>query len=339
MDIQAIDIGDVAEAPKLWQEIVDASGDGWIWHTWLTHEFNLCAGEKFKAEGHSFFVYENGKAVGVVPLIIQEKNAGNGTEREAIYYSGFLPWPCLRQNMQREKELENFAFAELERRARKARARRVRIRLTPPEDSGNEETRVKRIAAKYEYEPKHFDSHVIAITNETLGAVRERYRRYHKKYSSLFTLSIVEGAAVTRELEETYFQLHVKDAGRQVRSRESFTKQADTAREGEGFYVVTTHIKSGTTAGMLLVSLYKNIAYDNSVAVDPDFADRYVGHLLKWRAIEELQKRNVSTYELGPKYDNASATEKELGINHFKEGWSRGRTRTVWEMEKFLDAK
>ncbi|HEY4517710.1 MAG TPA: GNAT family N-acetyltransferase, partial [Candidatus Paceibacterota bacterium] len=194
-------------------------------------------------------------------------------------------------------------------------------------------------AAKYEYEPKHFDSHVIAITNETLGAVRERYRRYHKKYSSLFTLNVVEEAAVTPELEETYFQLHVKDAGRQVRSRESFTKQADTAREGEGFYVVTTHIKSGTTAGMLLVSLYKNIAYDNSVAVDPDFADRYVGHLLKWRAIEELQKRRVLTYELGPKYDNTSATKKELGINHFKEGWSRGCTRTVWEMEKYLDTK
>ena len=123
---------------------------------------------------------------------------------------------------------------------------------------------------------------------------------------------------MTPELEETYFKLHVKDAGGQFRSRESYTKQADIARGGEAFYVVATHTESGTIVGMLLVSLYKNTAYDNSVAVDPDFADKYVSHLLKWRAIEELQKRKVPTYELGQKADPLSSTKKEIGISHFK---------------------
>ena len=109
MNIQTVNIGDVARAPELWQEIADASRDGWIWHTWLAHEFNLCAGEKFKAKDHSFFVYEDEKAVGVVPLIVQGE--------EAMYYSGFLPWPCFRQGIQPREELEDFAFKELERRA------------------------------------------------------------------------------------------------------------------------------------------------------------------------------------------------------------------------------
>ena len=339
MEPQAIDISKVDGASGLWQEIVDASSDGWIWHTWLAHEFNLCAGEKYAAKDYSFFVYENGKAVGIVPLIIQEKNIGDGTEREATYYSGFLPWPCFRQGIQHREEMEDFEFKELGGRARGAGAHRIKLRLTPSQNVGDEEARVKQAAVKYGYEPKHFDSHVVTITDKTLDAVRERYRRYYKKYSPLFTLSIAEGTAVTAELEETYFKLHIKDAGGQFRSRESYTKQADIARAREAFYVVATHKESGTVAGMLLVSLYKNTAYDNSVAVGPDFSDRYVSHLLKWRAIEELQKRDVSTYELGPKADPASSTPKELGITHFKEGWSREHTRTIWEMEKFLDTK
>ena len=328
MNIQTVNIGDVARAPELWQEITNASRDGWIWHTWLAHEFNLSAGETLKAEDHSFFVYEDEKAVGVVPLIVQGE--------EAMYYSGFLPWPCFRQGIQHREELEDFAFKELERRARSAGAHRIKLRLTPSQNVGDEEARVKQAAVKYGYEPKHFDSHVVTITDKTLDAVRERYRRYHKKYSPLFTLSIAEGTAVTAELEWTYFKLHIKDAGGQFRSRESYTKQADIARGNEAFYVVATHKESGTVAGMLLVSVYKNAAYDNSVAVNPDFSDRYVSHLLKWWAIEELQKRNVPTYELGPKAGPASATPKELGITHFKEGWSREHTRTIWEMEKLL---
>lgn len=331
MNLHAIDIREVTGAPELWQEIVNASEDGWIWHTWLAHEFNLCAGEKYAAKDLSFFIYENGKAVGVVPLIVQGG--------EAIYYSGFLPWPCFRSNVQNKEELEDFAFAELEQRIHEAGAHHVKVRLTPPQNNGNEEVCVKRIAEKYAFVPRHFDSHVVVISNETLGEVRERYRRYYKKYSSLFTLNIAEGSAVTPELEETYFKLHVKDSGGQFRSRESYAKQADIARAGEAFYVTATLTSSGAIVGMLLVSLYKNAAYDNSVAVDPDFADRYVSHLLKWRAIEELQTRRVPTYELGSKADPLSSTPKELGITHFKEGWSRGHTRTLWEMEKFLDMK
>lgn len=337
MDIKAIDIKEAIHAPALWQEIVEASDEGWIWHTWTAHEFNLCAGEKYSARDFSFFIYTNGAAVGIVPLIVQEKSVGDSATREATYYSGFLPWPCFRRDAEQKEEIEDFAFRELERRARRAGAHLIRVRLTPPQNAGNEESRVDRVAVKYQYTPRHFASHVVAITDGTLGEVRERYIRYHKKFSPLFTLAIAEGASVTAELEEAYFQLHVKDAGGQFRSRESYTKQADMARAQEAFYVVATHKETGVIAGMLLVSLYKNAAYDGSVAVDPDFADRYVSHLMKRRAIEELQKRKVPIYELGMKADIASATKKELGISHFKEGWSRGGTRTVWEIQKSVE--
>ena len=65
-----VDFSSVEDAPKVWQEIVDASLDGWIWHTYTALSFNLCAGEEHNAENHSFFVYKNNKPVGVVPLTV-----------------------------------------------------------------------------------------------------------------------------------------------------------------------------------------------------------------------------------------------------------------------------
>jgi lipid II:glycine glycyltransferase (peptidoglycan interpeptide bridge formation enzyme) len=172
--------------------------------------------------------------------------------------------------------------------------------------------------------------------------VRERYRRYVKKFMPRYELSIKEGDTVTPELEENYFHLHVKDAGGQFRSRESYRFQANLARNHEAFYVTATRRDGSVRAGMLLVSVCKGAAYDNSVAVDPDFQDEYVSHLLKWTAIETLLARGVESYELGQKALSPTAvsipSSKNYGISHFKEGWSKGAVKTIIMAEKFLDA-
>ncbi|MDP2650062.1 MAG: hypothetical protein Q8P16_00685, partial [bacterium] len=279
MNIQAIDISKVNGAPTLWKEIVDASSDGWIWHTWLAHEFNLEAGIEYGARDASFFVYKGGRAVGVVPLIV-EKRSG---QLQAAYYSGYLPWPCFTAGSTEREELERFAFEELERRARAMGALRIIMYLTPSKDIGDEEERVKRCAREHCYTPASFDSHVATLDGEWRSRVRERYRRYVKKFLPLFSLSIVEGTAVTPVFEEQYFRLHIADAGKQVRSRRSYTRQADFARQGEGLYIVATHKEHGAIVGALLVSLYKGVAFDNSVGIDPSYAHLYVGHLLRMR--------------------------------------------------------
>lgn len=327
MDIQAIDIQDVAGAPALWQEIVDASDDGWLWHTWLAHEFNLCAGEKYSAKDLSFFVYEGKRAVGVVPLIIEERDG----RRQAAYYSGFLPWPCFRRDVQPGKALEDFAFTELEQRARDAGADRISVRMTPPINRGDELERVTRVAAEQAYRSLPLSSHVATVSQETLTAIRSRYD--YKHFSPFFTVTVAEGSEVTDALEETYFKLHTKDAGGQFRSRQSYTKQADIARGREGFYVVAQQKESGDIAGMALVSCYKGAAYYNSVAIDPAFQKLCVGYQLQCRAIEELLNRGIPLYDLGVKED---ASEKKLGIARFKDKFARHQSRAVYHLEKSL---
>lgn len=331
MKLQAINIQDVANAPTLWKEIVDASLDGWTWHTWQAHEFNLCSGAQYAAKDLSFFVYNGEQAVGVVPLIVEER----GGRRRAAYYSGFLPWPCFRRNVGERDALEDFAFSELEQRAKDASATSIVVMLTPPVNTGDEESRARRIAQEKGYDVTTAKWHFTEVTPELLSHVRSRYD--YKHFLRFLDLSIAEGAGMTTMLEEAYFTLHVADAGGQFRSRESYTSQADAARSGEGFYVVATHKETGTIAGMALIQVYKGAAFYSSVAVEPKFSRLCVGYQLQCRAVEELLARGIRTYNLGLIADPLrEASEKELGISRFKSKVSGTGSRPMYTMRKSL---
>jgi len=343
MSIRAVNLTDVPNAPALWQEIIDASASGWIWHTWLFHEFDLCAAEKYAAEDLSFFVYNNGKAVGVVPLVIQDKHIEHFSGREAAYYSGFLPWPCFRDDLEPEHRMafETFAFTELERRAKRAGAGRISVLMTPIVSQGDERERVAHVAGEHHYLHLPSGVQMATVNPALLKAVKARYD--YKHFSPLFTFTIAEGSEVADSLEETYFTLHVKDAGGQFRSRLSYSKQADFARKGEGFYVIARHKKNGNIAGIALISCYKGAAYYNSVAIDPSFQILCVGYQLQCRAIEELLHRGISIYALGPRWDlstwSALVSNKQRSIAHFKDKFARHQSRDIYNIEKFLDAE
>ncbi|KKW27880.1 MAG: hypothetical protein UY70_C0006G0029 [Candidatus Kaiserbacteria bacterium GW2011_GWB1_52_6] len=327
------EISDVHDTGTLWQKIADQSADAWVWHTWAAHEFNVCAATQYDVVDRSFFVYEGDLPVGVVPLTFQKSSRGI----EAIYYSGFLPWPALCHVGAGRRLLEEGIFEEIERRAKDHGVSLIRFWFTPPVPGVGDDERTAHIAQLFGYDRTALAFHEVEIDSDTLSRVRDRYRRYHKKYFPLFLLRIAEGNEVTSDLAKNYAELHRKDSGRTVRSLESFERQADSARSREGFYVIA-ETPDKTIAGMLLISLYKGVAYDSSVAIDPEFAELYVGHLLKWKTIEELQRRNVASYVLGPAA-GIGASPKEVGISHFKDGWSRGNTQTVWQLEKVMSRR
>jgi hypothetical protein len=341
--LSALDVCANPDAAGVWKYLAESCPDAWFWHTWANMEFNFLAAQKSEARNLSFFVLLDGKPVGLVPLMVERAKIGDHFSAwDASYYGGPLPWPAFLEGLPDFETIEDYAFQELERRAREAAAGHIRIRLEPPQPLGKEQRRLERAISVHRYLDSSYISHCLNIQPDSLVHVRERYRRYVKKFMPRYELSIKEGAAVTPELEESYFRLHVKDAGGQFRSRESYRFQANLARNQEAFYVAATRREDGIVAGMLLVSVCKGAAYDNSVAVDPDLQDEYVSHLLKWKAIETLLARGIMTYELGqkallPTIVSIPST-KNYGISHFKEGWSKGAVKTVIMAEKFLDA-
>lgn len=333
----ARDIADIPDAPALWKTLVDSSPLAGLWHTWHWHKYILAAAEPFKPEERSFFIYEDEKPVGLCPLLIQRRVRGDEEWIEAAYNTGLLPWPVTNS-----PEAEDFAFAELERRARTAGAAHIALQLYPETPLEDETARVERVGRVHRYIGSEGHLQVVEVVGAK-GRARERFVRYDKKYAPLFEFDVLAGATVDADTEETYFKLHVLDAGKQTRSRESYARQADLARAGEAFFVRAQHKESGEVAGMLLVSLNKEAAFDNSVAIDPRFADQYVGHALRFRALEELERLGVKRFEM-PLYVWPPSIfhipgAKELNIAHFKEGFSRGNSRAVWRVEKFLDGE
>jgi len=249
--------------------------------------------------------------VGVVSLIIQEGSIGNFKECE-------VPWPCFRAGLKPERAsaLETFAFTELEQRARRARTGRASVLMIPPMNQGNETERVARVASEHNYLYFPLSFHEVNVSPNALEAARTHYD--YKHFSSFFTITVTTGSEVTDVLEETYFKLHTKDAGGQFRSRLSYKKQADIARQGMGFYVVARHNESSNVAGMALINCYKGAAYYNSVAVDPVFQKLCVGYQLQCRAIEELLRRGILLYDLGSREDistwHALTSEKSVAL-------------------------
>jgi len=340
--VKALSLEEMRDASTVWKELAAACPDAWFWHSWANMQFNFVAGQKNEAANLSFFVMLNEKPVGIVPLLINRARMGDVEGWEASYYGAPLPWPAF-LDVPEVETLERFAFAELEARAKSRQVERIRLRLEPPLPSGNERQCLERAVREHNYLDSSYDSHYMELAPDCLGRVRERYRRYVRKFGPRYQLSIAEGQAVTEPLVDEYFRLHVADAGGQFRSRESYSNQADLAREGEAFFAVARQRTTNRIVGMLLISVCKGSAYDNSVAVDPDFQEEYISHLLKWHAIEELLRRGVRGYELGPKADlprfMVLPSQKSTGIGHFKEGWARGGVRTVGVAEKFLSTR
>ena len=53
--------------------------------------------------------------------------------------------------------------------------------------------------------------------------------------------------------------------------------------------------------------------------------DKPLGHAVQMKAIETFKKNGLKWYEIGQKHlkiDKIPATEKELSISHFKEGFA-----------------
>ena len=95
--------------------------------------------------------------------------------------------------------------------------------------------------------------------------------------------------------------------------------------------------------GMLIIYIGKNEAYEGSVAVNPKYANFYVSLFLKLKAIEYLIDIGIDLYELGQSWYYPTISyipdSKKYGINHFKDGWSRGQTRKVYCAVKFYTEK
>jgi len=340
-----VEIRDTASIPhsrEIWDQIVNASPEGWFWATSAMHDYRLAS---YEARGHliadrSFVIVCDGQPCALVPLVIGRDH--HDGDIVASYLNCPLPWPMIRPDIAERDAIEQAIFDEIEMRVSSAKATMLRLTLAPAGPGSEMAETFAKMVRKRSFVDNSYVSHWVEISPDTLNNVRERYRRNVRKFWDKYKISILSVNDLPHDFAQNYMNLHVKDAGRVTRSLSTYEMQVELARRGQGFWVLAHNKVADRTVGMLLISVHKNAAYDSSVAVDPEYQNEPVSHLMKWKTIQHLLESGITHYELGscafaPTY-LMQPTEKNYGISFFKDGWSRGRTKTVWVAEKFYSA-
>ena len=147
---------------------------------------------------------------------------------------------------------------------------------------------------------------------------------FRKSYKPLVSKSLKEWDVKICEEEidesfEDFRKLHLEVAGKQTRSKESWSIQKKQIVNKEAFLVTVRDGKILIGAGLFNFS--RDIGSYSVGAYKRDLFDKPIGHAVQMVAIEKLKNLGCQIYILGQKATGKSS-EKEVSISHFKEGFA-----------------
>ncbi len=116
--------------------------------------------------------------------------------------------------------------------------------------------------------------------------------------------------------------LHVHIAGKQTRCQTSWDLQYQAIIQGDAFLIYLTN-----DDGVMVGAGFFHITRDEAVyavgVYKRSLFDKPLGHVVQYRAIEEMKLRGIRWYKLGLLcFPSEQVSDKELSIAHFKKGFS-----------------
>jgi FemAB family protein len=130
--------------------------------------------------------------------------------------------------------------------------------------------------------------------------------------------------AANQELWDEFRELHLKVAGRVTRSTETWEFQHQAIDDGDAFLVYLRN-----DSGDMVGGGFFNITRDEGVyavgAYDRSLFDKPLGHVVQYRAIEEMKMQGLRWYKIGLRpfpTDLPAPTKKEIYIGEFKQGFA-----------------
>ncbi|REL26040.1 hypothetical protein DXX93_05280 [Thalassotalea euphylliae] len=159
-------------------------------------------------------------------------------------------------------------------------------------------------------------------TEKIKASVRRRYRSYINKGLDLWDYSI--GTSISADEIEEIRLFHVKTAGKETRSVETWQQQRNMVNNNQAF-VVTLRDKQQTLIGAAIFNttdsqgMYSVGIYERSLFELP------IGHTVQMLAIEHMKKIGIEDYFIGYRdyeFEYHQPSEKQSAIGYFKEGFS-----------------
>jgi FemAB family protein len=157
------------------------------------------------------------------------------------------------------------------------------------------------------------------------------WRSVRKSYSSLINNGlrdlcpeIITSKEVSWSHFEKFRELHIREAGRETRSVESWRRQFEAVQADEAFLVLGEFDGEMVTAGYFSYS-ETNCFYGSS-ASRRDLFDKPLFHAIMWTAILHAKELGCRWFEVGEQHYlnhqvDKPPTKKELGISDFKAGF------------------
>lgn len=157
---------------------------------------------------------------------------------------------------------------------------------------------------------------------EIKGQFRKSFKSLITSGQKLWSVGVMENA--DPKIWKEFLELHLQVAGRKTRSDETWRIHYNDICENHSFLVYLRNQEHEMVGAGLFhftrdEGLYAVGAYDRTQF------DKPLGHVVQFRAIEELKKRNIKWYKLGARpYQTHTPTpsEKEISIGEFKQGFA-----------------
>jgi len=152
---------------------------------------------------------------------------------------------------------------------------------------------------------------------------------FRKSYKSLVTSGMKHWVVNVLDTNDEFIwkkfqQLHYKVSGRKTRSDDTWAIHLEDIAQQRGFLVYLLG-STGEMEGAGFFNFTKHEGLYAVAAYNRELFDKPLGHIVQYRAIEELKKRDVSWYKLGVRpfpSEKPVPTEKEISIGEFKQGFA-----------------
>lgn len=160
-----------------------------------------------------------------------------------------------------------------------------------------------------------------------IAEIKKTFRKSYKSLISsgarIWTVGVLDSLGNDGAWQE-FRELHLNVSGRITRSDETWDLQYQDIKRQYAFLV---WLRNGT--GNMVGGGFFSFTSDEGLyavgAYDRTLFDKPLGHVVQYRAIEELKKRGVIWYKIGVRYfisDTPEPTSKEISISEFKQGFA-----------------
>lgn len=155
------------------------------------------------------------------------------------------------------------------------------------------------------------------------SAIRKSYRPLISSGERSWNIDFVR-APGDPEVWNEFRCLHAEVAGRVTRCQESWDIQHRCIEDDEAF-LITLRDEAGRMVGGGYFSCSADEGSYAVAAYDRELFDKPLGHVVQYRAIEELKQRSCRWHRIGARAfasDRPPPNDKELSISAFKQGFA-----------------